>query len=181
MAFLSFCGLSIITSFYGLMNLSLTMFNDVAKEGYIIDLEKFSDKNESSNHLLLSLFIPFINLLVITKTVFEYSNSKEFLIDQLRVNDALKEMTLFEKEEYKKKPTGFNALMLSVNSDINELLIKQNAPKKEELKNDDVCRDSNQTEDNKYYKISELEELKSELIKMKNKDDSKDKVLTKKK
>lgn len=95
----------------------LRMFKDVADNGYKIDTKRLSELGEQLNpngskiHFL-SMLIPIYNMMLVLQRALQYNNCRGLVLDQLRVMDTLEEMSEIEKEEYAKKPTGLNALLV---------------------------------------------------------------------
>ena len=112
-----------ISSFCVEMSNELRMFKDVADAGYKIDVKKMSELNKQINPdglkvSLLTMLIPIYNIIHVFKKVMKYNNIRPVLLDQLRVINALEEMTEIEKEEYLKKPTGLNAVIIPFKTEI---------------------------------------------------------------
>lgn len=112
-----------IASFGMELSNELQMFKDVADAGYKIDLNRLSEAQKqlnpnATNNSLISLMIPIYNLLKVFETRIKYNNARPMLLDQLHVIDALEEMSDLEKEEYKKHPTGLNALLVQTKTNV---------------------------------------------------------------
>lgn len=108
-----------VVSFIGEVKNELRMFKDAADAGYKIDIDKLKQFGENLSPDLmrlqsLALFIPIFNIMQVLKNVNHYNNIRPMVLEQLNVIDALVEMEAFEKEEYLKKPTGFNACLVTV-------------------------------------------------------------------
>lgn len=114
---------SCIASFGMEISNELKLFKDVADAGYKINLNRLSEAQKqlnpnSSKNSLIFLMIPVYNLLKVFEKRIKYNNARPMLLDSLHVIDALEEMTEQEKEEYKKHPTGLNALIVPIKTDI---------------------------------------------------------------
>lgn len=95
----------------------LRMFKDVADAGYKINIDRLSDLSkklnpDASKITLLSMLIPIFNIMQVFDRMAKYNNIRPMLLDQLSVIDALEEMSEIEKQEYLKKPTGLNAILV---------------------------------------------------------------------
>ncbi|MGM9877801.1 MAG: hypothetical protein ACI33S_04040 [Bacilli bacterium] len=112
-----------ITSFCMEMANELRMFKDVADAGYKIDIRRLSDLSKqlnpnASKATLLSILIPIFNIMQVFQRTVQYNNVRPMILDQLNVMDALEEMSEIEKQEYQKKPTGLNALLIPLKAEI---------------------------------------------------------------
>lgn len=58
------------------------------------------------------MLIPIFNIMQVFQRAIQYNNSRTTILEQLNVMDALEEMSEIEKQEYLKKPTGLNALLI---------------------------------------------------------------------
>jgi hypothetical protein len=109
---------TIVTSFGMEMANELRMFKDAADSGYKIDTQglfeflKQINPNETKV-TLMSLLIPGANIVSVLQRTVQYNNSRPMLLSQLSVIDSLIPMTKEEKENYKKKPSALNALIIS--------------------------------------------------------------------
>ena len=95
----------------------LRMFKDVADAGYKINIDRLSDLSkklnpDASKITLLSMLIPIFNIIQVFERITKYNNTRPMLLDQLSIIDALEEMSKIEKQEYLKKPTGLNAILV---------------------------------------------------------------------
>ncbi len=95
----------------------LRMFKDVADAGYKVDVKRLSKLEKELNPnvikaTLLSMLIPIFNLIQVKREEQRYNNVRLMILEQLRVIDALEEMSEIEKTEYLKNPTGLNALIV---------------------------------------------------------------------
>ena len=66
---------------------------------------------------LLSMLISVYNIMNVCKNIINYNNVRPMLLDQLNAMGVLEEMTVFEKEEYSKKPTALNALIIPLKTE----------------------------------------------------------------
>lgn len=112
-----------ITSFCMEMANELRMFKDVADAGYKIDVRRLSDLNKqlnpnASKATILSMLIPIFNIMQVFQRTIQYNNVRPMMLDQLNVMDVLEEMSEIEKQEYQKKPTGLNALLIPLKVEI---------------------------------------------------------------
>ena len=116
--------LTIILSFIGELSNSFLMFKDVASAGYKIDIKKLSEitkklNSNNQNNSLIRILIPFYNLYKVLETRSKYVQQREFILPELNVLDVVEEMTEYEKNEFQKKPTGLNAIVVMAKSSIN--------------------------------------------------------------
>lgn len=114
---------TIIASFVIELDNGFQMFKDVADAGYKIDIDKMSEftnklRNNKKQESLLRIFVPIYNILRAMQIRMQYIQQRFIVLDQLNVMDCLEEMTESEKEEYSKKPTGLNALLIPLKSNI---------------------------------------------------------------
>ena len=58
------------------------------------------------------MLIPIFNIIQVFERITKYNNTRPMLLDQLSIIDALEEMSEIEKQEYLKKPTGLNAILV---------------------------------------------------------------------
>lgn len=112
-----------IASFCMEMANELRMFKDVADAGYKIDIRRLSDLSKqlnpnASKATLLSMLIPIFNIMQVFQRTVQYNNARPMILDQLNVMDALEEMSEIENQEYQKKPTGLNALLIPLKDEI---------------------------------------------------------------
>ncbi len=101
----------------------LRMLKDVADAGYKVDVKRLSELGKQLNPnatkvTLLSMLIPIFNVIQVFQRTIQYNNVRPMILDQLSIIDALEEMSEIEKTEYKKKPTGLNALVVPLKSEI---------------------------------------------------------------
>lgn len=90
--------------------------------GYKVDLQKMADFQnklmpDANKVNLLSMLIPVYNIMNVCKNIINYNNVRPMLLDQLNAMGVLEEMTVFEKEEYSKKPTALNALIIPLKTE----------------------------------------------------------------
>ena len=98
---------------------SFRIIKDIADAGYKFEKERLAEVNKEINPnakkaSFMTMLIPVINLLETMKRVISYNNSRDTILDGLNVLDVLEEMTELEKEEYKKNPTGLNAIIVPI-------------------------------------------------------------------
>ena len=58
------------------------------------------------------MLIPIFNIIQVFERITKYNNIRPMLLDQLSIIDALEEMSEIEKQEYQKRPTGLNAILV---------------------------------------------------------------------
>lgn len=101
----------------------LRMFKDAADAGYKIDVRRLSDLSKqlnpnASKATILSMLIPIFNIMQVFQRTIQYNNVRPMVLDQLNVMDTLEEMSEMEKREYQKKPTGLNAFLIPLETEI---------------------------------------------------------------
>lgn len=101
----------------------LRLFKDVADAGYKIDIKKLSKLGQQLNPnakkvTYLSMIIPIYNVMQVFQRIIQYNNARLMILAQLNVIDILEEMSEIEKKEYLKRPTGLNALIVPLKSEI---------------------------------------------------------------
>lgn len=114
---------SCITSFGIEIATSFRMFKDVADAGYKIDIERMDKITkildpDSSKREFLTMLLPVFNIMHSSFKAIGYNNAKSILLDQLEVLDVLEEMSEIEKQEYQKRPTGLNAILVPLKSEL---------------------------------------------------------------
>lgn len=112
-----------VSSFCVEMANELRVFKDVADVGYKIDVKRMSELGNQLNPdgvkiSFLTILIPVYNIIQTFKKVIQYNNIRPMLLDQLRIINVLEEMTEYEKEEYQQKPTGLNAIIIPLKTEI---------------------------------------------------------------
>lgn len=130
MGFAFFCIGTIVLSFGMDFSNGLRMYKDVADEGYKIDTKRLSEIQkelypDAAKMNIIKLLIPIFNIMHVFQKTAAYNEARNSILDQLNVMGALEEMNDLEKEEYAKKPTGFNALIVPLKIEIRELNGKQ--------------------------------------------------------
>lgn len=116
--------LATIIASYGMEIVSeLRMFKDAADAGYKVDVKRLSELGKQLNpnatrNTFLSMLIPIFNMMQVFQRTIQYNNIRPMILDQLSVMDALEEMSEMEKTEYLKNPTGLNALIIPLKSQI---------------------------------------------------------------
>ena len=123
MEFLLFCLGTTVASYFMDVTNGLRMFKDVADAGYKIDLKRMSELQQQLMPDLkkinfLSMLIPVFNILQVLKKTMQYNEIRPMILDQLSAINALEEMSELEKQEYSKKPTLLNALVVPLKTDI---------------------------------------------------------------
>jgi hypothetical protein len=93
----------------------MKIFKDLADAGYKFDLSNLSEVKTRIG--VLPMLIPIYNILINFKNTMQYNNSRFMLLDELRIKDILVEMSDYEKQEYLKKPTGFNAMIVPIKAE----------------------------------------------------------------
>lgn len=101
----------------------LRMFKDAADAGYKVDVKRLSELGKqlnpnASKAILLSMLIPIFNVMQVFQRTIQYNNVRPMILDQLSVIDVLEEMSEIEKTEYLKNPTGLNALIVPLKTEI---------------------------------------------------------------
>ena len=100
----------------------LKMLKDVYDAGYKIKTENLDRYNnlsvpdgeqDTSNFNLLTIIVPIINILEMSRQRFEYDKNKEDFINMLELSGALEVMSPLEKEIYDKHPNVLSALFLN--------------------------------------------------------------------
>lgn len=112
-----------IASFCAEIVNELRLYKDLADAGYKVDFKKMSGLQKRINPdaakiTFLSMLIPIWNIYLVSKNIISYNNNKSTILNQLNVMDCLKKMLDFEKQEYLKNPTGLNAYMISLKTEI---------------------------------------------------------------
>lgn len=117
MEFLAFWLGTSITSFCMEIANELRVFKDVADAGYKIDIRRMAELQDQldpniQKASVLSMVIPIFNIIQVFQKTIQYNNIRPMILDQLSILELLKEMSESEKQEYAKKPTGLNALLI---------------------------------------------------------------------
>ena len=112
-----------ILSIYMYLVSGFKIFKDVADAGYKFDAKRVSELSKylnpnGSKVTLISLLIPIYNIMHVLQNAMVYNNNRDMILDQLNAINALEEMTKEEKEEYLKKPTGLNAIIIPIKSEL---------------------------------------------------------------
>lgn len=100
------------------------MFKEFADMGYKINTDKLTDLSKMSvttnsiNSSLIGMLIPFYNLASVMVKRKKYEENKEFIFEQYMRLGILEEMTYDEWEEYKKNPTGVNAILVPLKKEV---------------------------------------------------------------
>lgn len=98
---------SIIGSFGMEMQNYLRLYKDIADEGYNLNTKFFSKER------ILQLLIPGLNVFKALKNAYDYNKNKFNLFYLMNSMGIVEEMSKEEKKKYEKKPSGFNALLIS--------------------------------------------------------------------
>ena len=121
--FIIFCigtiGLSVTAE---LIN-ELRLFKDIADAGYIRDSRKIEKLKKQINPdltkvTLASLLLPIYNILIVIKNINNYNMVRPQIINILRTSGLLEEMSVEERKQYAKNPTGFHALIIEIEKEI---------------------------------------------------------------
>ncbi len=121
---MSFIGLWItttVTSYIMDLSLGLKLFKDLADQGYKINIERYKELMQElkiDNSSKIIKFIPFLNILNEMKKSYEYNQQRDMIFNSMDILDLLEEMTDLEKDEYRKKPTGWTTLILPIKVDM---------------------------------------------------------------
>ena len=100
------------------------MFKEFADMGYKINTDKLTDLSKMSvttnaiNSSLIGMLIPFYNLASVMAKRKKYEENKELIFEQYMRLGILEEMTYDEWEEYKKNPTGVNAILVPLKKEV---------------------------------------------------------------
>ena len=117
MNFLILWVLTIISSYGVVIYSSINLMKNVYDEGYKFNkeiLKDFSNKMQDlpfNKIFKLSMLIPFYNLFISFKTMFDYSQYLNRVLLELKTLGIIEEMTEFEKQEYEKNPSIKTALI----------------------------------------------------------------------
>lgn len=120
MEYLAFYIIAIIAGFVMKLTNELRIIKDVADAGYKIDMKRVNELNNSLNldhNSNLEMFIPILNIIRVMESTMQYNSARPMILDQFNTLDCLQEMTESEKEEYLKKPTALNAILINVISE----------------------------------------------------------------
>lgn len=130
MEILFFCFGSVVLSVFIDVKNNMRLHKDAADEGYKIDMKELSRINKEyyPEQVRFRNIIRFIQLCNIFQSLIDtakYSDNGLLSLDQLRILGVLEEMSDIEKEEYAKKPTGYNAIKVpyKINEKIKRSLI----------------------------------------------------------
>lgn len=102
------------------------MFKDFADIGYKINTDKLTDLSMMSatsnalNASLTAMLIPFFNIGCTLARRKKYEENKELIFEQYLKLGIIEEMSEEEFEEYKKNPTGFNAILVPLKKQVYE-------------------------------------------------------------
>lgn len=118
MGLLLLWGCTIILSMYMEAVTAFKILKDIADVGYKVNIDNmsdFSNQFNSNNQNLGSIkyLIPIYNVIKAMELATAYNNNNDLIIEQMANLDLIEEMSDLEKEEYAKKPTGLNAILVS--------------------------------------------------------------------
>lgn len=98
------------------------MFKDFADMGYKINTDKLTDLSkiagDAINSSFIATLIPFYNITSVILKRKKYEDNKELIFDQYMRLGILEEMSSDEYEEYKKHPTGINAVLVPIKKEV---------------------------------------------------------------
>ena len=130
MGFLFFWVGTSAISFYMEIQNGLRIFKDAADAGYKIDVTRMSQimkelYPDNTKVTLVTLLIPVYNVMQVYKKAIQYNEVRPLLLDQLDALGVLEEMTEKEKREYAKRPTGLNAVIIPIKSEIKTVDVRK--------------------------------------------------------
>jgi hypothetical protein len=151
--------------------------NDAAKNGFIVNFEKFKTSNQEDKIGKIEKyvdFIPIVNMFNSFNSLLDYKFSRDKYFEIYRVYGYFEPMTIDEEKYYKEKPTFMRALNISSKRRKTDELIEKNNIKSN-IKYYDNNLDEHQfiiEKDKKYEEIT-LEKLietmsKEELLEFKD-------------
>lgn len=116
MEFLLLCLATSVLSLGMEMANELRVFKDAADNGYKINWEKLTELGQQVNlkELIVSLLVPFFNMFKVLQNTVDFNNQRAMMLTQFKVMGLLEEMNEIEKNEYLKKPTALNALLVPI-------------------------------------------------------------------
>ena len=171
MAMLIFWIVTILISFGMNFSTILQMFKDVADIGYIVNKDNIGNNTNGNDEIkpdILFMLVPIVNIMQSMEFTMKYNNNKSYVIDKLKIQDALDEMTTYELEAYNKKPTGFNAFVLGYKKTLPEY----NQSITDAINNCKTNNDDYNTLLSTREKIDELTKVKEELLGIDNKENN---------
>ena len=106
----------------------ISLSKAIADNGYKLDankIKKFTINNKKNDSIYS--YFPIINIIYSLYLYYQVTNEKilEDAINEMKNQDLIIEMSDEEKEEYKKNPTGTNALRIAINYKNKENLKKE--------------------------------------------------------
>lgn len=116
--------ITIVISFIFEFKNEFKMFKDFADIGYKVNTDKLTDLSTMSatsnalNASLTAMLIPFFNIACTLARRKKYEENKELIFEQYLKLGIIEEMSDEEFEEYKKNPTGVNALMVPLKKQV---------------------------------------------------------------
>lgn len=152
MEMLFFWFVSVLVSYGVASTMAFKMIKDLADNGYKINIDNVKKAVDSmdgqTNKNKLLFYIPLINIFYSFSILLKYEQSRDHVIDALRIMDTLEIMTLEEQQEYEKNPSAFRALIIS--AELSNLNIKEESNQKFDntkvKNNDDLIKDINKDE-----------------------------------
>lgn len=149
---------TVIMSFGIEIQNEFNQIKDVADAGYKLDFSRLTEiQNQLSSNFsklkILKMLIPIYNILDVVKSTTIYEKNRPILIEQLKIIDVLQEMSEEEKQMYLKKPTGFNALVITIKS-----IIKEST--KDDLENNIICDENNHFTNNNEDENNKIDFIK---------------------
>ena len=171
MTMLIFWIVTIMISFSMNFSTILQMFKDVADGGYIINKDNIGNTTNVNDEIkpdVLFMLVPIVNIIQSMEFTMKYNNNKSYVINMLKIENALDEMTVHELETYNEKPTGFNAFILGY---------KKTLPEYHQSITDDINNCNTNNDDyntllSTREKIEELTKAKEELLGTDNKENN---------
>lgn len=117
--------LTILISLAFQVSIALDTIKYIADNNYKINIDNLKkidlDKN-STLKVKATILLPFfLNIISQFKYLNDYINNKYLVLDELRVFNALEEMTIEEIKDYENNPTLLNVLSITINQNTNEI------------------------------------------------------------
>lgn len=124
MSFFGIWSMTFIVSVVCEFKNELKIFKDFADIGYKINIDRLDELSKmissySNNSSLINYLIPFYNIFYVLKKVKLYEENKQHIFEQYMTLGLIDEMSDIEKEEYQKKPTAFNAILVPIKCQAN--------------------------------------------------------------
>lgn len=116
--------ISIGLSFFMKFILETKFLTDVFESGLKIDINNMQKLANEFKKIIpktekFKLYIPIYNVVHMMNLSYEYLDEREFMINYLKSENVLVELTSLEKEEYKLRPSLFTAISIIGNSKFN--------------------------------------------------------------